>query len=694
MLVRLKIKRWLLAAVLGCGLLVGVGAGRAAADTLTFTDAPQFYTVPSGVYALSFTATGGAGGNGTDDGGYSGGGGGAGALVRADVAVTPGDVLEILVGGQGANGSDGGAGGLSSGTPWAGGAGGSNGSEAGGGGGATEITDTTAPKLLVVAGGGGGGGAAGGLGSGGAGGSAGSANANGGGGASQQNGGGGEAAAGVQGGGGNGLVSPSGGGAGGGGGGGFYEPSQGATGGGGAGGSAGGFAEGGGGGGGAGESYTNPAAAGTSITADSTAENGSAVISAPTVNVAVSANPDPALVGSNVTLTASVQSVLGGLQAQPAGTVDFSLPDPGDGASSEDLGSATLSSAGTANLTVPVSEIDGAGGGQWTIDASFASSNSLFASGQGTGTLNVEPRTLPSTSLTASANPAAVGQPVTFAAKVQGPAGDATPNGTVSFSQTSLTTGAQTVLATVPLDGSAVATYTTSSLAAGADYISAEYNGNGYYYPDNSAYLKEQITASTTTTVKFNPDPVAVGDSYTVSANVASTSGQAPTGTVTFYSEGNQVGNPVALNGSSPGVATITAPAPTAAGPVTWQAVYNGDTSDSSSQSAVVDQTANATTTTLKFNPDPVTVGDSYTVSANVASTSGHAPTGTVTFYGEGNQVGNPVALNGSSPGVATITAPAPTAAGAVTWQAVYNGDASDQSSQSAVVDEMANAAS
>jgi hypothetical protein len=52
------------------------------------------------------------------------------------------------------------------------------------------------------------------------------------------------------------------------------------------------------------------------------------------------------------------------------------------------------------------------------------------------------------------------------------------------------------------------------------------------------------------------------------------------------------------------------------------------------------------------------------------------------------------VALNGSSPGVATITAPAPTAAGPVTWQAVYNGDASDQSSQSAVVDEMANAAS
>src|ERR1035441_535374 len=52
MFTRLRIRRWLLAAVLGCGLTVGVGAGQAAADTFTFTDAPQFYTVPSGVHAL------------------------------------------------------------------------------------------------------------------------------------------------------------------------------------------------------------------------------------------------------------------------------------------------------------------------------------------------------------------------------------------------------------------------------------------------------------------------------------------------------------------------------------------------------------------------------------------------------------------------------------------------------------------
>ncbi len=54
--------------------------------------------------------------------------------------------------------------------------------------------------------------------------------------------------------------------------------------------------------------------------------------------------------------------------------------------------------------------------------------------------------------------------------------------------------------------------------------------------------------------------------------------------------EGNQVST-VTLDGANPGVATTTGPAPTAAGAVTWQAVYNGG-SDSTSQSPVIDQTA------------------------------------------------------------------------------------------------------
>ena len=334
----------------------------------------------------------------------------------------------------------------------------------------------------------------------------------------------------------------------------------------------------------------------------------------------------------------------------------------------------------------------GGGGASYTDPAAAGTSITTDSTAEnGSATISVI-RVLSASSLTASTNPATAGQPVTFTAQVHPPAGDPTATGTVNFSQTSLITGASTVLGTDALNGSGVASYTTSSLAVGANVIYAAYNGDGNYVPVDSPYVTEKIQpAPSTTTLKFNPAPVTVGHSYTVTATVASTTGQAPTGTVTFYTEGTALPT-VALNGANPGVATITAPTPTAAGPVTWQAVYNGDANDSSSQSTVVDETANATTTTLKFNPDPVTVAHSYTVTATVTAPGLPAPTGTVTFYSEGNEIQPPVALHGANPGVAKITAPAPSAAGAVTWQVVYSGG-DDSSSQSAVVDQTAVAA-
>ena len=721
---RFTIRRCLLAGALGCGLAVAAPAGQAAADTFKFTDVAQYFTVPSGVDAVAITATGGGGGAGEAEMlnsttfGTLGGSGGPGAVVKGFVPVAAGDVLEVFVGGQGvAGGGDpltaggGGAGGLSSGAVLDGGAGGGGSTNigGGGGGGATEIIDTTTKMVLLAAGAGGGGGGYGAGASsyvGGNGGSAGSANA---GGANGQGtnaigymgaygGPGGQAAAGAQGGGGDGqgYGAFSSAGSGGGGGGGLFQPAVGANGGGGAGGSAGGGSTGnasaGGGGGGAGASYTAPSAQNTTITTDKTAENGSAAIltSGLPVNVNVLASPNPGFVGSNVTLTANVQSLYGGVQVQPVGAVDFSLPNPGDGAAHEDLGTVELPSSGTATLTVPVSEIS-SGANQYTIQASYNAVGPEFANAQGTATLNIHTRVLSTTSLTASANPATAGQPVTFTAQVHPPTGNPTATGTIDFSQTSLTTGANIVLGTVSLNSSGAASYTTSALAAGANSVYAAYNGDGNYAPQTSPYVTEQIQpAPSTTTLKFNPSPATVGHTYTVTANVASATGRPPTGTITFYSEGNQIST-ATLNGASPGLATITAAAPTAPGPVTWQAVYNGDSSNKSSQSPVVDETANATTTTLKFNPNLVTVGHTYTVTATVTAPGLPAPTGTVTFYSEGNQIST-ATLNGASPGLATITAAPPTAPGPVTWQAVYNGG-SDSTSQSTVVNQTALAA-
>ena len=108
-----------------------------------FTGATQPFTIPDGVYSMSITVVGGGGGHGDD----SGGSGGAGAKITGQLAVTPGDIWSIDVGGRGASRSGG----------WGGYQGGDGGKfNGGGGGGATTMNnDQTIP--VVVAGGGGGG---------------------------------------------------------------------------------------------------------------------------------------------------------------------------------------------------------------------------------------------------------------------------------------------------------------------------------------------------------------------------------------------------------------------------------------------------------------------------------------------------------------------------------------------------------
>jgi hypothetical protein len=118
--------------------------------TFTFTGAMQTYTVPADVTELFIEANGAQGGSGASGGNAStGGAGGLGSKTTGTLTVTPGQVLNIFVGGQGA-------------TPTGGFNGGGNGgsTNAGGGGGASDIRigGTAAANRIMVAGGGGGGG--------------------------------------------------------------------------------------------------------------------------------------------------------------------------------------------------------------------------------------------------------------------------------------------------------------------------------------------------------------------------------------------------------------------------------------------------------------------------------------------------------------------------------------------------------
>ena len=113
------------------------------AQSFGYTGSPQTYTVPPGVTSLQVDAAG-AGGGSYNAGNYIGG---AGARVQATLAVVPGQVLTLYVGGAGVYSSGGG------------GYNGGGGTYYGGtGGGATDVRGSgrqLADRLLVAGGGGG-----------------------------------------------------------------------------------------------------------------------------------------------------------------------------------------------------------------------------------------------------------------------------------------------------------------------------------------------------------------------------------------------------------------------------------------------------------------------------------------------------------------------------------------------------------
>ncbi|HLP54923.1 MAG TPA: T9SS type A sorting domain-containing protein [Fluviicola sp.] len=118
-------------------------------DSINFSGGLATYTIPCGVTTVTIEAYGAQGGSGAVGASVPGGTGGLGGYASGTLTVTPGDVLNVLVGGQGA-------------TPTGGFNGGANGgsTNAGGGGGATDIriNGTTEADRVLTAGGGGGGG--------------------------------------------------------------------------------------------------------------------------------------------------------------------------------------------------------------------------------------------------------------------------------------------------------------------------------------------------------------------------------------------------------------------------------------------------------------------------------------------------------------------------------------------------------
>ena len=197
------------------------------------------------------------------------------------------------------------------------------------------------------------------------------------------------------------------------------------------------------------------------------------------------------------------------------------------------------------------------------------------------------------TTLTSSANPAQVGDNVTFMARVNGNM----PTGTVALTDMGNPIAGCT---TVPLSGSGNAitgSCGTSGLAAGTHSIVATYSGDAANASSASAPLSQVINgggkATSTTTLVSSRNPSKFGRRVTFTASVT---GNAPTGTVAFTDGGNTINGcgavPIATRAARKGNTRHCTTDKLTAGTHSIGATYSGDAANNGS-SATMSQVVN-----------------------------------------------------------------------------------------------------
>jgi hypothetical protein len=271
------------------------------------------------------------------------------------------------------------------------------------------------------------------------------------------------------------------------------------------------------------------------------------------------------------------------------------------------------------------------------------------------------------TTLTSSPNPSVFGQTVTFNAQVSASSG--TPTGTVTILDGSAQVGSGAIT-----NGSV--SIPVSSLPVGANSMTAKYQGGAGFASSTSAPLTQTVSiAATSTALTSSLNPAATNQSITYTATVTSQFGGAATGSVTF-SSGSQTLGTASLSGK---VATLNSSF-SASGTYAITAHYSGDTNNTASTSATLNEKIIASTTTaLTSSPNPAMVGQTITFTATVTSNSGTPPNGeTVTFY-NGSAVLGTGALSAGIASFATASLPA----GVYSITASYPGDSNFAASTS-----------
>lgn len=277
-------------------------------------------------------------------------------------------------------------------------------------------------------------------------------------------------------------------------------------------------------------------------------------ITSATLNV----SPNPAAFGSPVTLAAAVT----GNGGTPTGNVAFM-----DGAVT--LTTLPLSANGTASLTLTT-----LAPGIHALTAVYAGDANDLPSQSAAVQEQVALHT--TLALTASANPALLGDPVTLTLTAANGTGTP-PTGTLSLTDNGSPLGPIALV-------NGVATVTLPSPALGAHALLATYAGDSNNGPAGAQPLTLKVTLRPSiTSLTASSSALAAGQQLILISVVQASGAYPATGTVTFQSGSNALGK---VTISSAGVATLTLLPPTGTLSVTAQ--YSGDALYAPSTSAPV----------------------------------------------------------------------------------------------------------
>ncbi|UKS27319.1 Ig-like domain-containing protein [Paenibacillus sp. HWE-109] len=331
----------------------------------------------------------------------------------------------------------------------------------------------------------------------------------------------------------------------------------------------------------------------------------------------------------------------------------------------------------------------GLGVGPHTITASYSGGDGIHSPQSSTFEHTVN-TIQTNTTLTSNAGLIYVGEPITFTATVANTSGNQViPGGTVTFRESS------NVLGTTSVNGSGVATFTTSSLPVSGYSVTATYDGDGQHQTSTSSSLSQSVLGiPTVVAVSVSPGSTTYGNSVTLTATV--TNGMVsifgPTGTVTFK-EGSTV---LGTGTLSSGTATWTAPT-LEVGTHSITAHYSGSLTHVANSSSSIPVVVNliptsSTLTVLGATNAASTYGTSLTLKASVTNAIGSpiTPDGMVTFKDGSTTLGTAI-LNS---GTAEWSVSESLSTGSHSFKAEYGGDSKHAVSPSAAVGHTVNKAS